>query len=193
MRDGENVRAVEALGINWLGFIFWKPSSRYVSRQPSYLPSKARRVGVFVDEDVEQVKRIARDYALDIIQLHGSETPDYALQLSDWVIIKAFRIATVADFEQAKVFEGVADYFLFDTKAQRPGGNGLKFDWDVLGAYNGHVPFLLSGGIGSDDVERLHHFYHPMCVGIDLNSRFESEPAVKDVEALSRFLSHLLI
>ena len=190
MRDADNIREVDALGIDMMGFIFWPKSSRYVSERPAYLPQRAQRVGVFVDEDVEQVRRTAADYALDYIQLHGAVHPAYVGQLREWRIIKAFNIATVHDFAQTKPYEGLVDYFLFDAKGKSVGGNGEKFDWDVLQAYAGGTPFLLSGGIGPDDAERVKAFHHPQCVGIDLNSRFEKEPGLKDIIKLKTFLNH---
>ena len=191
MRETKNICEVEALGIELMGFIFWPKSSRYVSERPSHLPEKVKRVGVFVNEDIEQVKNTAEAYALDYIQLHGSESPEYAQQLRDWKVIKAFNIATAADLDATKPYEGMADYFLFDTKGKSVGGNGEKFDWSVLDAYTGDTPFLLSGGIGPDDAERVKAFHHPKCIGIDLNSRFETAPAIKDVAALQRFIAQL--
>ena len=191
MRETKNICEVEALGIDLMGFIFWPKSSRYVSERPSHLPEKVKRVGVFVNEDIEQVKNTAEAYALDYIQLHGSESPEYAQQLRDWKVIKAFNIATAADLDATKPYEGMADYFLFDTKGKSVGGNGEKFDWSVLDAYTGDTPFLLSGGIGPDDAERVKAFHHPKCIGIDLNSRFETAPAIKDVAALQRFIAQL--
>ena len=191
MRETKNICEVEALGIDLMGFIFWPKSSRYVSERPSHLPEKVKRVGVFVNEDIEQVKNTAEAYALDYIQLHGSESPEYAQKLRDWKVIKAFNIATAADLDATKPYEGMADYFLFDTKGKSVGGNGEKFDWSVLDAYTGDTPFLLSGGIGPDDAERVRAFHHPKCIGIDLNSRFETAPAIKDVAALQRFIAQL--
>ena len=191
MREAENIREVEALGIQLMGFIFWPKSSRYVSECPSYLPSKCKRVGVFVNEDIEEVRHKAQEYALDFIQLHGSESPEYASQLREWKVIKAFNIATADDFSQTQVYEGTVDFFLFDTKGKMVGGNGEKFDWSVLSAYKGKTPFLLSGGIGPDDAERVKAFHHPMCVGIDLNSRFEQSPGLKDVTILKEFIEKL--
>ena len=191
MREAENIREVEALGPNWLGLIFWPRSSRYVAKRPSYLPTNAKRVGVFVDADIDQVMQTAEDYALDLIQLHGHESPDYAAILTKWQVIKAFNIATAADFEQTSAYEGIVDYFLFDTKGKAVGGNGEKFDWSVLADYQGETPFLLSGGIGPDDVERVRHFHHPKCIGIDLNSRFETAPGLKDAEQLRTFIKQV--
>ena len=191
MRDAENIRAVEALGISLMGFIFWPKSKRYVSERPAYLPTQCKRVGVFVDEDCEKVKHIADEYALDIIQLHGSESPEYAKTLRQWKLIKAFNIATKEDLEATKPYEGTVDYFLFDTKGKSVGGNGEKFDWSVLADYAGETPFLLSGGIGPDDAERVKSFHHPQCIGIDLNSKFEVAPALKDIQKLKTFIEQL--
>jgi len=198
MRDAENIREVETLGVDLMGFIFWPRSSRYVAERPSYLPTRCRRVGVFVDEAIETVRRIADDYALDVIQLHGHESLDYCTQLHDRPIIKAFNIATSDDFVQTEGYVGLVDYFLFDTKGKSVGGNGEKFDWSVLSAYSGSTPYLLSGGIGPDDALVLRSFFSVgcgsaagSCAGIDLNSRFELAPGLKDVAALHRFLTQI--
>ena len=196
MRDVDNIREVEALGIDWMGFIFWPKSSRYVSQVPEYLPKNRKRVGVFVDASIGDVMSQAETFSLDIIQLHGQESPSYIAQLTSHLsaltsikIIKALNIATTADLEATKRYESVVDYFLFDTKGKMVGGNGEKFDWSVLEAYHGSTPFLLSGGIGPDDAERVRAFNHPKCIGIDLNSKFELSPALKDVNMLRNFLS----
>ena len=191
MREADNIRAVEALGVDMMGFIFWPKSSRYVSQRPDYLPKRVKRVGVFVDEDPEQVKRLADDYALDYIQLHGQESPSYIFQLRGLHVIKAFNISIAEDLLQTQPYEGLVDFFLFDAKGKSVGGNGEKFNWDVLDAYQGATPFLLSGGIGSDDAERVNAFYHPKCIGIDLNSRFELSPGLKDVAKLKEFMCNL--
>ena len=196
MREAENIREVEALGIDMMGFIFWPKSSRYVSQRPDYLPKRVKRVGVFVDEDPEQVKQLAGDYGLDYIQLHGHETPEVISYLRTPAlphprIIKAFNISTAEDLIQTQPYEGLVDYFLFDAKGKSVGGNGEKFNWNVLDAYQGSTPFLLSGGIGPDDTERVNAFHHPKCIGIDLNSRFELAPGLKDVNALRRFVNDI--
>lgn len=193
MREAENIRAVEALGIDWMGFIFWEHSSRCVSQRPAYLPEKAKRVGVFVDASLDVVRQHVEVFGLDVVQLHGSESPAFLHDLrkalaGDVLIVKAFSIATRDDMSQTSLYEGLADYFLFDTKAQLVGGNGRKFDWTVLAHYDGSTPFLLSGGIGPDDASRLSAFSHPRLAGIDLNSRFEISPALKNVELLKQFL-----
>lgn len=192
MRDADNIRAVSELGIDWMGFIFWAPSSRYVSEKPSFLPTHQKRVGVFVDARIEEVKSKVDEYALDLIQLHGNESPAFCEWLkanSRQQLIKAFNIATQEDLEQTLPYEGLVDYFLFDTKAKMVGGNGTQFDWSVLSAYQGNTPFLLSGGIGPDDAEKVRNFHHPQLAGIDLNSRFELSPALKDIEKLKQFIT----
>ena len=173
MRDAENIREVEALGIDLMGFIFCK------------------RVGVFVDEDIESVKRIADDYVLDFIQLHGHESPEYCAQLKGLKLIKAISVSGQDDIATYKTYEGLVDYFLFDTKCPSVGGSGQQFDWSVLSAYDGNTPFLLSGGIGPDDTERVKASHHSKCVGIDLNSRFEIAPGLKDINKLKDFLNAL--
>ena len=193
MREAENIRAVEALGVDWMGFIFWEHSSRCVSQRPAYLPTRAKRVGVFVDASLDVVCQHVEAFGLDVVQLHGSESPTFLHDLRNALagtvlIVKAFSIATRDDLLQTSLYEGLADFFLFDTKAQLVGGNGRKFDWSVLAHYDGSTPFLLSGGIGPDDASRLSAFSHPRLAGIDLNSRFEISPALKNVELLKQFL-----
>ena len=191
MREADNIREVEMLGIDMMGFIFWPKSSRFASQRPDYLPKNVKRVGVFVDEDPEQVKRLADDYDLDYIQLHGQESPSYIFQLGGLHIIKVFNISTAEDLLQAQPYEGIVDYFLFDAKGKSVGGNGEKFNWDVLSAYNGSTPFLLSGGIGPDDATNVKAFHHPKCIGIDLNSCFELSPGLKDIYKLKEFLKQV--
>lgn len=200
MRDPENIREAEKLAIDLIGFIFWHKSSRNVSEMPSYLPTRQKRVGVFVDADIKEVTEKAKEYALDLIQLHGKETPDYIQRLRSLchqrgdhaiAIIKALNIADTGDLAQTAQYEGIVDYFLFDTKSKLVGGNGTQFDWSVLQAYQGDTPFILSGGIGPDDAEKVKNFQHPMCAGIDLNSRFETAPALKDIQLLNHFIGRL--
>ena len=188
MRDAQNIREVESISIDLMGFIFWPKSSRYVSERPAYLP-KCKRVGVFVNEDIERVKHTANDYALNLIQLHGNESPDYVKQLREWEIIKAFNIASADDLKQTRAYEGLANYFLFDTKGRSVGGNGEKFDWSVLDSYHGDTPFLLSGGIGPEDAALLNHWQHPQCIGFDINSRFEQVPGIKDINKIRTFIN----
>lgn len=163
-------------------------------------PKRIRRVGVFVDEMPQTIVTYVYNYSLDYIQLHGAELPVVIENLrrtlvpdivKDIKFIKAFGISTAADFAQTQTYEGVADLFLFDYKTPEKGGSGKHFDWSVLDAYQGKTPFLLSGGIGPDDAKEILSLHHPMFAGVDVNSRFETEPAVKDVKKLGAFVSAL--
>lgn len=188
MRDATNIRQLEALGIDWMGMIFWPKSKRYVSTPPVYLPQHVRKVGVFVDASLDAIRQHVEDYQLDIVQLHGQESPEMLKVLKPLTLIKALNIATPEDLQKTEPYEGLADYFLFDTKGKSVGGNGEKFDWSVLASYQGETPFLLSGGIGPEDTQDVKTFHHPKCIGIDLNSRFETEPGLKDITKLKQFL-----
>lgn len=191
MREEQNISDLEKLDIDWMGMIFWSGSKRYVSRPPSRLPQRVKKVGVFVDASLDDIRQHVNDYQLDIIQLHGHETPAFLEALKPLTLIKAFNIADASDLEKTKAYEGIADYFLFDTKGKIVGGNGEKFDWTVLTAYEGSTPFLLSGGIGPDDVQKVKQFHHHKCIGIDLNSRFESAPGLKDIVQLQTFIKQI--
>ena len=155
------------------------------------------RVGVFVDDMPQNIVTRVYNYNLDYIQLHGHEPRETCENLRATIdpdikkgikIIKAISVSTADDIQKYKEYVGAVDLFLFDTKCKTVGGSGEQFDWSVLEQYDGDVPFLLSGGIGPEDAERVKAFRHPKCVGIDLNSKFEIEPALKDVEKLREFL-----
>lgn len=194
MRDGDNIRAVEALGIDWMGFICWSKSSRNVDSLPSYLPTHCQRVGVFVDAETDFIINKVRLLGLNRLQLHGNESPARCreiAQLTGLPLTKAISVNIVADIQRATDYEGIADYLLFDTKCKCVGGSGEQFDWDILQHYHGSTPFLLAGGIGRDDAERVRQFCHPQFAGIDLNSRFEISPALKDVTLLRTFIDTL--
>ena len=164
------------------------------------LERKPARVGVFVDDMPQNIVTRVYNYDLDYIQLHGCEPRETCENLRSTIdpdikkgikIIKAINVATADDIQKYKEYVGAVDLFLFDTKTQLAGGSGQQFDWSVLEAYDGEIPFLLSGGIGPDDAERIKAYHHPKCIGIDLNSKFEIEPGVKDVEKLRTFLQKL--
>ncbi len=207
MRDADNIRDISALGVDMIGLIFYPPSPRYVQQFssgagiiPDYAPDMGKtplRVGVFVDDMPQNIVTRVYNYKLDYIQLHGNEPRETFENLRATIdpdikpkvkIIKAISVSSAEDIKKYKEYVGAADLFLFDTECKTVGGSGEQFDWQVLQAYDGDVPFLLSGGIGPDDVERIKNFHHPKCIGIDLNSKFEIEPALKDVEKLKQFL-----
>lgn len=202
MRDAENIKALQKLPIDYMGLIFWPRSPRCVNLNTprSKDGEHTERVGVFVDQKVQDIVTAAVNYKLDVIQLHGSESPVLCRNLRSTLhpdirqgirIVKAISVSSADDIGKWKDYADCADLLLFDTKCPMAGGSGKKFDWSVLEQYNGTIPFLLSGGIDPDDAERVLQFHHPMLMGIDLNSRFETEPGVKDVERLQAFISRL--
>jgi phosphoribosylanthranilate isomerase len=196
MRDPENISGVVAVAPDYLGFIFYPKSKRFVGFEPSAkvltaIPDSVRKVGVFVDEIPEKVLEICRNWKLDVAQLHGNESLEYCRQIKDSgiTVFKAFSVDESFDFATLKAYSGVCDYFLLDTKGQLPGGTGQKFNWQLLENYQGLVPFFLSGGIGPSDLEAVREFHHPQLFGIDINSGFEISPALKDVEKVRSFIS----
>ena len=215
MRDAQNIREVSQLGVDMIGMVFYPKSPRYVEMQSSHagiIPDYVKediniksakspaRVGVFVDDMVQNIVTRVVNYHLDYVQLHGNEPREMCENLRSTLdpdirpgikIIKAISVSDASDIQKYKEYVGAVDLFLFDTKCKTVGGSGQQFDWQVLEQYDGEVPFLLSGGIGPDDASRLHAFHHPKCIGIDLNSRFEIEPGVKDVEKLKGFLNEI--
>ena len=221
MRDGENIRQVAALGVDYIGMIFWDQSPRYVTMIPTHagiIPDRAdlsphtshlsphtshlspQRVGVFVDEMPQSIITRVVNFQLDVVQLHGHESPTLIRNLRATIdpdirpgiqFWKAVSISSADDLKACSDYEGCVEAFVFDTHSPSVGGSGQHFDWSILDAYHGSVPFLLSGGISPDDVERLKAFHHPQCMGIDLNSRFEMAPAVKDVDRLRQFIGKL--
>lgn len=212
MRDPQNIRQLATTGIDWMGMIFWPRSPRYVDMvhtPAGFLPDQAtdtaaeatrrlKRVGVFVDESPQAIITHIVNFSLDAIQLHGHETPTLIRNLRATVkpdiqpkltVIKAISVSGKADLERCHDYEDCVDYFLFDTKCTTMGGSGVQFDWHVLDTYQGSKPFLLSGGIGPADADRVRSFHHPMLAGIDLNSRFETAPGMKDIKAIRLFVA----
>ena len=204
LRQADNIREVAALGVDYIGLIFWDKSPRYVGMTPSgvipdtcgptpgFLP---RKVGVFVNPTAQEVIARVASFGLDVVQLHGHETTAFIRELRhalpDVQIWKAVSVESRESVAAFRAYADSVDAFVFDTKCKTVGGSGEQFDWRVLEAYDGDVPFLLSGGIGPDDSERIRAFHHPKCLGIDLNSRFEKSPGIKDIVVLSQFLHNL--
>ncbi len=199
MRDAENISDVAALGIDYMGFIFYPPSPRYCGESLKRgilesLPSRIEPVAVVVDADDTIINDLADRYGFHTFQLHGNETSQMCERLKErgFTVLKAFGIKDKDDFGKAAQYEGCVDYFLFDTATSSKGGSGKKFDWDILANYNLSTPFFLSGGIGPEDAERIREFHHPCFAGIDLNSRFEIAPARKDVGKLKDFIEEII-
>lgn len=197
MREPGNIEKVAQLGVDMMGFIFYPKSPRFAfqSVDRTAVDKNVCRVGVFVNESTGLISDKIQLFDLDAVQLHGNESRELCEQLHEQnsllKVIKAISVSTAGDIQKYKEYVGAVDYFLFDTKCKTVGGSGQQFDWQVLENYDGDVPFILSGGIGPEDVERIRNFHHPKCIGIDLNSKFEMEPGLKDVEMLKTFLENI--
>ncbi|MDM9632379.1 phosphoribosylanthranilate isomerase [Robiginitalea aurantiaca] len=196
-----NPSEVMALGPDYLGFIFWEGTPRnFTGEEIPALPREIRAVGVFVDEAIPVLIERVKTYGLRAVQLHGKESPEYCSELQERLqkenpgvlIIKAFAIGPGFDFDPLKKYTKVCDLFLFDTRGPLPGGNGTVFNWEQLKAYPHKTPYFLSGGIGEKDCPKLLAFARTpqaaLCVGIDVNSKFEIRPGEKNIDALKRFL-----
>ncbi|TAE57150.1 MAG: phosphoribosylanthranilate isomerase [Bacteroidetes bacterium] len=195
----DNIREVLRLKPNYIGLIFHPYSPRFVDEEisPGWMQELrgATKVGVFVNKPIQDLMNKADLFGLDMVQLHGLETPAECrlVRASGLPVIKAFSVGEQFDFQQIMPYEKVVDYFLFDTKGKQPGGNGTAFDWQILDNYPSEVPFFLSGGIGPEHAEALRSFSHPRLHALDLNSRFEVEPGLKDVERLKQFMEKVSV
>lgn len=195
MREPGNLLDVTMLKPDLIGFIFYPPSPRDAGRtlRPGMLneiPAGIRKVGVFVNEDFDFIIDYVRRYSLDLVQLHGNESPETCLQIKEAGIrvIKAFNIRNRDDFRRCSLYIPFTDYFLFDSVTERHGGSGKKFDWGLIEDYKLDHPFFLSGGIGPGDQKYLLKIKNPAFYGVDLNSRFEIKPGLKDTETLKSFI-----
>ncbi|NRB84097.1 MAG: phosphoribosylanthranilate isomerase [Winogradskyella sp.] len=192
-----NINEVAQLQPDFLGFIFYRNSPRDFEGKIPELSKTIKKVGVFVDEKVEMIVGKIEVHDLDAIQLHGHETPEVCrlLKSTGKDIIKVFSIKDEFDFRVLQPYEDVIDYFLFDTKGKSPGGNGYTFNWNVLKDYPSTKPYILSGGIGLDELEQLKAFKDcsasNYCYAVDVNSRFEIKPGLKDIDELEKFKHEL--
>jgi len=190
-----NREAVEKLPLDFLGFIFYPESKRFVGKNPEsgLFNTTQQKVAVFVDEAVSEIFNIVQDFGFEYVQLHGKEKPETCRILKDRGIkvIKAFNLNEHFDFSSLEAYEDHVYFFLFDTKTYLPGGSGEKFNWDILKSYSGENLFFLSGGIKPEDTEKIRHFYHPKLFGIDLNSGFEDEPGLKNIRVLSELIDRV--
>jgi phosphoribosylanthranilate isomerase len=206
LRDEQNIEALlrHSLSLDALGFIFYPKSPRFVgeSLRPDFMRSLGQHiltVGVFVNADVDMILHTIERFGLGAVQLHGEEMPDWCTNLRERLesnfpnvqIWKAFSIATRDDFAPISLYDGMIDVALLDTKGVAHGGNGTRFDWSLLDDYSSPTPFLLSGGIAPEHAPEIKNIQHTRLLGIDINSRFETAPALKDVGAVHRFLDEL--
>jgi phosphoribosylanthranilate isomerase len=198
MRDAQNIAEASELSPDIMGFIFYPNSPRYAGLvlEPdttTRIPASIKKAGVFVNADFDAIAEMIVKYSLDIVQLHGSESPDLCHRLKEngVGVIKAFSIRDVKTFLQCTEYIDVTDYFLFDTLTPDHGGSGLRFDWNILQNYKSDHPFFLSGGIGPADVAEIFKISHPSLYGIDINSRFESAPGLKDINTSKKFISEI--
>lgn len=197
MRDAANVADVAALTPMLMGFIFYRRSPRYAgSLDPDAvksLPGYVNPVGVFVNSSFDDITATCDRYGIRIVQLHGDESPETCRRLRDagYTVFKAFGISDDTDWRDIEPYEDVADMYVFDTKTSRHGGSGRKFRWSRLDDYPLSTPYLLSGGIGPDDTDAIFEAMRPKMAGIDLNSRFELSPGVKDISKLANFIVSL--
>ncbi len=190
MKYPDNILEVGTLLPDYMGFIFWEKSARYFDGVIPGLPKSIKKAGVFVNATQEEILEKITKYDLQAIQLHGQESVAFCQDLRENLkqaqieIIKVFSVDDAFDFEVLKPFEAVCDYFLFDTKGKLPGGNGTSFDWKVLEKYPSSKPFFLSGGIGMEEMDAVNEILKtnlPL-YAIDINSKFEIEPGLKNIE-----------
>lgn len=191
MRHEENILAVAELFPDYMGFIFYEGSRRFVGKDftiPAEFPSAIKRIGVFVNESTQEILRLADKHALDFIQLHGSESVEQCAEIrkKGLGVIKAFAVAQDFDFNNVLPFEKVVDYFLFDTKGKDFGGQGVPFDWNILKRYDQRVSFFLSGGISPVNVTGVSALKGMNLHALDVNSGVEQEVGIKDVELVKK-------
>jgi phosphoribosylanthranilate isomerase len=190
MRELSNIQHVAEHKPDYMGFIFYKESPRYVGenfRLPE-LPEPIKTVGVFVNTSLEEMKYAATKFRLDYLQLHGSEKPQVCAELTQagLHVIKAFAVDERFDFNVTRDYEKVADFFLFDTKGKYFGGNAASFEWDILREYNQAIPFFLSGGLNLQNIPAIRKLRDMNLHAVDLNSGVELAPAFKDVEKIEK-------
>lgn len=199
----ENFKEIAAIEPDYVGFIFYSKSKRFVEDEAIFeIFPNAEKVGVFVNESIENIIQKVIKYKLDVVQLHGNETASFCEELInqkhqhlltdenflDFKIWKAIGIQSKEDFQQLTTYQQVVDSFVFDTKSVDYGGTGRKFNWELLENYQLSTPFLLSGGIELEDAFLLKNFQHPRCIGFDINSGFESAPGIKKAEEVIQFI-----
>jgi phosphoribosylanthranilate isomerase len=190
MRDAENIRQVGLLAPTYMGFIFYDKSPRYFNGAvtlDAVLPTSVKRVGVFVNASVDQIKSLVQQHGLSLVQLHGGESVEVCAAIKDLgvEVIKVFSVDQDFNFDVTKAYKAVSDYFLFDTKGKYYGGNAIKFDWSILEQYDQEKPFFLSGGIGPEDAASIAALPKLNIHALDINSGVEVSPGVKDIKKIT--------
>ncbi|TKG91054.1 phosphoribosylanthranilate isomerase [Puteibacter caeruleilacunae] len=198
MKYKENIEQLLLLKPDYMGLIFYPPSLRYMGNEdPDFfyqLGRQVKLVGVFVNESYDVVAREIRRFGLSVVQLHGDESPQFVRKVKELnvEVIKVFRVGDAFDKEELKRYEGSCDYFLFDTMTKQYGGSGHKFQWDILDDLQTTTPWFLSGGIGPEDLDSLS-LIDGKLYGVDLNSKFEDKPALKNIDALKSFITGIRV
>ncbi len=187
MQDSHNISEVAALLLDYMGFIFYENSKRFVGNNfsiPSDFPKQIKRVGVFVNEKTDTILQSVNKHQLDYVQLHGGESVAQCQELNEKGIgvIKVFSIDKSFDFTDTELFQPFVDFFLFDTKSENYGGTGKSFDWTLLKNYNQHVPFFLSGGLSAENIQYINELKNMNLYALDVNSGVEISPALKDID-----------
>lgn len=198
MNESGNIKAIAAFLPDYFGFIFYEKSPRAFKLQNLTILQNVKKVGVFVNAEIDVMVKNQRRFQLDAIQLHGEESRDVIAQLkveltSDVEIFKALSIKTAEDIQLTKIYEDLVDVFILDTKTPLKGGSGRQFNWELLDGYKSDTPFLLSGGIGPNDVDKIKKVYtrYSKMIGVDINSKFELKPGLKSVDEIKRFIKTL--
>jgi len=205
MKYKDNINEIAALQPDYMGFIFYGKSIRSFENDIPELPQSIKKVGVFVNAHLEEIVDKVKKHNLQMIQLHGEESPEFCHAINNRLelfsrsnpieVIKVFSIKDAFDFSLLQPYEGVCHYYLFDTKGENPGGNGYAFDWTVLKKYPSTKPYFLSGGIGLRELSKISLFLKnsgsKYCYAIDVNSKFEMEPGLKDVDKVKEFKNKL--
>lgn len=186
-----NIKTVAGLPPDYMGFICYAPSPRYaMDLQPETVAALSQSIiktAVFVNEDAETITKLIDTYNFDAIQLHGNEDPEFCERFKSKVtVIKAFGVNEDFNFDRLNDFVGRVDYFMFDTKTDLHGGSGKSFDWSLLDKYKLDTPFFLSGGLSLENLDEVKTIKHPQFYGVDLNSKFEIEPGLKDINKLEK-------
>lgn len=191
MREEANIQALSQLQPDLIGFIFYPPSKRFVGldfnqKNLNQIDSEIIKTGVFVNAQLHEIIEFSKLYGFKAVQLHGEESPEFCEEIKKegLLILKAFGVNEDFNFEQLKPYESLVDYFLFDTKMDSYGGSGKTFDWRVLENYHLNKPFFLSGGLSLENLEEVKMIKSSQFYGVDLNSKFEIEPGLKDIEKL---------